>query len=95
MREMIVATPPAGYAAATEVVAHLDLRPDLGQISAPTLVISGSEDPACPPEIGRTLAAGIPGAEFIELEGAAHLGNLERPDAVTDLIRSHLRKETP
>jgi len=95
MREMIVATPADGYAAATEVVAHLDLRPDLGRITAPTLVISGAEDPACPPEVGRALAAGIAGAEFVEIEGAAHLGNLERPDAVTDLIRAHLAKETP
>lgn len=93
MSEMIVATPPEGYASATEIVAHLDLRPDLGQISAPTLVISGTEDVACPPDIGRALAAGIPGAEFVELEGVAHLGNLQRPEAVTDLIRTHLNKE--
>jgi 3-oxoadipate enol-lactonase len=94
MREMIVATPPAGYAAATEIVAHLDLRPDLGQVTAPTLVISGSEDVACPPAVGRELAAGIPGAEFAELEGVGHLGNVERPEAVTALIRAHLAKET-
>jgi 3-oxoadipate enol-lactonase len=94
MREMIVATPPEGYTAATEVVAHLDLREDLGRITAPTLVISGSEDPACPPDVGRALAAGIPGAEFVELEGVAHLGSVERPDAVTDLIRDRLLKET-
>lgn len=95
MRAMIVATPPEGYAAATEVVAHLDLRDDLASIAAPTVVVSGSADPACPPPIGRALAAGIPGAEFVELSGAAHLGNLERPDAVTDLIRAQLAKETP
>jgi 3-oxoadipate enol-lactonase len=94
MRVMIVATPPEGYASATEVVAHLDLRPDLARITAPTLVVSGSEDPACPPDVGRALAAGIPGAEFVEIEGAAHLGNLERPDAVTDLLRTRLPKET-
>jgi 3-oxoadipate enol-lactonase len=93
MREMIVATPPEGYAAATEVVAHLDLRDDLGRITTPTLVISGSEDAACPPDVGRALAAGIPGAEFVELEAVAHLGNVERPDAVTDLIRARLLKE--
>lgn len=94
MREMILATPPAGYAAATEVVAHLDLRPDLDRIAAPTVVVSGSEDPACPPEVGRALAAGIPGADFVELEAVAHLGNVERPEALTDLIRSRLQKET-
>lgn len=94
MREMIVATSPAGYAAATEVVAHLDLRDDLGRITAPTLVISGNEDPACPPDVGRALAAGIRGAEFAGLEGAAHLGNVQRPEPVTDLIRAHLPKES-
>lgn len=92
-REMLLATPPAGYAAATEVVASLDLREDLAAIEAPTLVMSGVEDRACPPENGRMLATGISGAEFVELEGAAHLGNLERPDVVNDLIRSHLRRD--
>jgi 3-oxoadipate enol-lactonase len=93
MREMMLTTPPAGYAAATEVVAHLDLREDLGRITAPTLVISGVEDPATPPEVGRAIAAGIQGAEFVALEGAAHLGNLERPDAFTDLLRPRLPKD--
>jgi 3-oxoadipate enol-lactonase len=95
MKAMIEATPPQGYAAATEVVAGLDLRDDLAAIEAPTLVVSGTEDTATPPEKGRALAAGILGAEFVELAAAAHLGNVERPDAVTDLIRAHLSKEAP
>jgi 3-oxoadipate enol-lactonase len=95
MKAMIEATPPEGYAAATEVVAGLDLRDDLATIVAPTLVISGAEDRATPPEKGRALAAGISGAEFACLPAAAHLGNVERPDAVTDLIRAHLSKEAP
>ncbi len=94
-REMLLATPPAGYAAATEVVARLDLREDLAAITAPTLVVAGAADQACPPGLGRSIDAGISGAEFVELGGAAHLGNLERPDAVSDLIRSHLRKDRP
>jgi 3-oxoadipate enol-lactonase len=95
MKTMLEATPPDGYAAATEVVAGLDLRDDLAAVVAPTLVVSGAEDTATPPAEGRALAAGIPGANFTELPAAAHLGNVERPDAVTDLIRAHLRKELP
>jgi 3-oxoadipate enol-lactonase len=94
MKKMLEATPADGYAAATEVVAHLDLRGELPAVTAPTLVISGAEDVAMPPAMGRALADGIPGAEFVELAAAAHLGNVERPDAVTDLIRSHLSKES-
>lgn len=56
-------------------------------------MISGSEDPATPPELGREVAAGIPGAEFVELQGAAHLGNYERPHEVNRLIRRHLLDE--
>ena len=94
MKAMLEATPAEGYAAATEVVAHLDLRDDLHSITAPTLVVSGAEDVATPPDMGHAIAAGIDGAEFVVLEGAAHLGNVERPDAVTSLFRSHLAKET-
>jgi 3-oxoadipate enol-lactonase len=91
MKKMLEATPADGYAAATEVVAHLG---ELAAVTAPTLVISGAEDVATPPAMGRALADGIPGAEFVELADAAHLGNVERPDAVTGLIRSHLSEET-
>ena len=94
MKTMLEATPADGYAAATEVVAHLDLRNDLAAITAPTLVVSGAEDVATPPDQGHALAAGIADAEFVVLEDAAHLGNVERPDAVTDLIRVHLHKDT-
>ena len=93
-KEMLEATPPDGYAAATEVVATLDLRDDLAAVTAPTLVVSGAEDVATPPDRGRALAAGIPGAEFACLAEAAHLGNVERPEAFTTLIRAHLHRET-
>ncbi len=94
MKAMLEATRPDGYAAATEVVGHLDLRDDLAGVTAPTLVVAGAEDAATPPAMGRALAGGIPGASFVEIPGAAHLGNVERPDLVTDLILTHLSKET-
>lgn len=93
MKAMLEATPAEGYAAATEVVAHLDLRNDLAAITAPTLVVSGAEDVATPSDMGHALAAGIADAEFVVLDDAAHLGNVERPDAVTDLIRAHLHQD--
>jgi pimeloyl-ACP methyl ester carboxylesterase len=44
----------------------------LGSITAPTLVLHGSADPMFPPEHGRALAAEIPGARFLLLDGAGH-----------------------
>jgi 3-oxoadipate enol-lactonase len=90
MRTTLVATSAAGYAACCEVVGEIDLGGDLELIAAPTLVMSGTEDVVSPPAHGRRLAAGIAAAEFAEIPGAAHIGNLERPAMVSDLIRAHL-----
>jgi 3-oxoadipate enol-lactonase len=86
---MLLATPADGYAACCEAIATLDLRPVLAGITAPTLVIAGAEDPATPPEVGRQLAAAVPGARFELVAGAAHLANVERPEVVTELLATH------
>ncbi len=91
MRAMIAATPAEGYAACCEAMSRVDLREALVHITAPTLVLSGSEDPATPPAHGRLIAAGIHDARFVELAGAAHLGNIERADEFNALLLDHLQ----
>lgn len=90
MRAMVAASPAEGYAACCEAIAALDLEGALPGIGAPTLVIAGAEDPATPPEHAERIAAAIPDAHMTILEGAAHLANVERARAVTDLMLSHL-----
>jgi len=90
VRAQLLSTPPEGYAACCGVVGSMDLRADLGAIRAPTLVISAAEDPSTPPEHGRSIAAGIPGARLAELPHGAHLVNLETPAVVTALLVEHL-----
>ncbi|HVN42361.1 MAG TPA: 3-oxoadipate enol-lactonase, partial [Steroidobacteraceae bacterium] len=75
VRAMLLATPEEGYAACCAALRDLDERGNLGRISVPTLVITGSDDPSSPPAAGLALAAAIPGARCIELP-AAHLSNL-------------------
>jgi pimeloyl-ACP methyl ester carboxylesterase len=48
------------------------LRPRLGEITAPTLVLHGTEDPLFPLAHGEALAAEIPGARLVPLEGVGH-----------------------
>ncbi|MGH2923567.1 MAG: alpha/beta fold hydrolase [Solirubrobacterales bacterium] len=50
----------------------------LSAIAAPTLVIHGSADPMFPPAHGEALAAEVPDARFILLDGAGH--GVFRPD---------------
>lgn len=48
------------------------VRPQLGGITAPTLVLHGTEDPLFPYGHGETLATEIPGARLLPLEGVGH-----------------------
>jgi pimeloyl-ACP methyl ester carboxylesterase len=48
------------------------IRPRLGRITAPTLVIHGTEDPLFPLEHGEALAREIAGARFLPLERVGH-----------------------
>lgn len=95
---MLAGIPAEGYAGCCEAIADLDLRPVLGRIVAPTLVIAGEQDLPTPPEHGRTIAEAIPDARLVVLPGAAHLANLEQPQQVSDLLLGHLlddRSEGP
>jgi len=49
-----------------------NLKPKLAAIRAPTLVIHGREDPFNSVEAGKEIAAGIPGAELLILDGMGH-----------------------
>jgi pimeloyl-ACP methyl ester carboxylesterase/DNA-binding CsgD family transcriptional regulator len=52
---------------------RLDARPVLPLVAALTLVLHRERDPVVAPALGRKLAAGIAGAEFVALAGTAHL----------------------
>jgi 3-oxoadipate enol-lactonase len=86
---MITGCDDEGYAACAEVVAGIDLRDDLSLITAPTLVVSGAEDQALPPEHQRAIAEGITGAELLSLSPGAHLANLEQPLRVSGALLEH------
>ena len=89
-RGMIAATAAEGYAACCEAIATMDLRDGLSRISAPTLVISGAQDPSIPPEHGRAIAGAVPGARYEELDPGAHVVSVEQADAVSALMIEHL-----
>jgi 3-oxoadipate enol-lactonase len=89
-REMLLAVPPETYARYCELLRELDLTGKLGDIRAPTLAIAGADDPTSPPAAVEAMAAEIPGAGVVMIEGAAHLANVERPDAFNQALRAHL-----
>ena len=59
-------------AALLRLVYRLDVRGQLPLVRAPTLVVHRRDDRAVPFRLGREVAAAIPGAIFIPLQGSAH-----------------------
>ncbi|MGE5157306.1 MAG: alpha/beta fold hydrolase, partial [Gemmatimonas sp.] len=53
----------------------------LKDIRVQTLVLSGAKDKNAPAPMMAKMASFIPSASYVELEGAGHLVNLERPRA--------------
>ncbi|MDF5753280.1 3-oxoadipate enol-lactonase [Spongiactinospora sp. TRM90649] len=92
-RAMLAAQPADGYAACCAAIREMDLTGDLRSITAPTLVISGEEDPVTPPSHGLAIAGRVPGAEMVTVPGASHLAAVERPDEVRAHLLDHFGKD--
>lgn len=76
------------FAAATE---H-DTRERIGKITAPTLVLVGKEDMLLPVKMSEELAAGIPNAELVVLEGGGHGFLIEIADKFNLAVLEFLSK---
>lgn len=68
-----------------------DSTPALAQISAPTLVITGVEDTLIPPKESELMRDGIRGAKLVVIPGAAHLSNVEQPEAFNRAVSEFLK----
>jgi 3-oxoadipate enol-lactonase len=79
------------YLGALRELASLDLRPRLGEVAVPTLVVCGSKDRANIP-LSRELAAGIPPAELQIVRGATHLWNLQQPEEFNRTVAAFLEQ---
>ena len=89
-RAMFLSTDAESYARCCDALARWDVRDELGRIAAPTLVVSGADDPATPPEHSELLASRIPNARHVVIPGARHLANIECAEDFNDLLLDHL-----
>ena len=90
MRKAFVATKVPGYIACCEAIRDMDFRASNPNITAPTLVIVGAQDPATPPSAGETIQKAIKGAKLASLD-AAHISNVEQPKQYTEIVLNFLR----
>ncbi len=60
-------------------IGDIDIRAELVNVRAPTLVVHGRNDMVIPFNDGKELAAGIPGARFVPLETKSHIPLADEP----------------
>ena len=81
---------PAGMRDLIAMWEGIDVREVLPTLSVPTLMLSRRDDPMMPVEAAREMAAAIPGARFVELDGSdhwVHIGDVEQwLDAIEPFI---------
>lgn len=63
-----------------------DVRGDLDRIDTPTLAISGEFDRLTPPREHESLAKGVRDGTYLEIDNAAHLSMIERPESFNTAV---------
>jgi pimeloyl-[acyl-carrier protein] methyl ester esterase len=81
---------PEALARGLELLRDTDLRPLLGGIVLPTLVIAGQYDRVALPAASRALADALPDAKYVEIRRAAHAPFLSHPTEVSALLTDFL-----
>jgi len=85
-----LATAPEGYAACCDAVATADFRGRLGALAVPLLAIAGDEDPVCPPQDLRDIAAAVQHGRAAQVRGR-HICNVESAQAFNQLLLEFLQ----
>jgi pimeloyl-ACP methyl ester carboxylesterase/DNA-binding CsgD family transcriptional regulator len=94
-RQQRAAASPETAAALLELLHRHDVRTEAERLRAPTLVVHRRGDRAIPYRLGRELAAAIPGATLIPLDGSAHFPWAGDAPSVARALRSVLAPEAP
>lgn len=90
VRQMILGTNVEGYVACGSAVRDMAQSTMLLKIKAPTLVLAGRDDPACTVDQGTVLHRVISHSKMVILEQAAHLSNIEQPEAFNNAVREFI-----
>jgi len=89
VRAMIRATPVNGFIGCAAALADHDYATAVATVKRPVLFMVGEKDGATPAAM-RKLNEKLPGSHFVELAGAGHISNMDRPAEFTKAVRDFL-----
>ena len=88
----IRATPVAGFAGSCQAIPTINVTHRLKDIPCPTLIIVGEQDPGTPVAMAREIHEAKPGSELVIIQSAAHLSNVEQPQAFNAALLGFLER---
>lgn len=78
-----------------EVTFLADNRADLARVMVPSLILQVEDDVVAPMEVGRYVAANLPGSTLRIIEGTGHCPHVSHPRETISMIRDYLRERRP
>lgn len=91
VRAMVRTTPVNGFIGCAAALADHNYAAAVATVTRPVLFIAGEKDGVTPPAM-RKLSAALPSSRYVELPGAGHISNMDRPDgfnwAVNDFLKA-------
>ena len=81
---------PEGYASCCEALAKADLREQLKNITVPTLVVAGLQDPVTTIADGEYMVEHIPNSQLFKIIDASHISNIEQPRVFNYILHQFL-----
>jgi 3-oxoadipate enol-lactonase len=85
----------AALALAFRCTRGIDLRPGLARLTMPCLVVAADQDPFVAPAEATTLAAALPNAALVVIEGCGHMLTIEQPERFAALLDGLLARVWP
>jgi 3-oxoadipate enol-lactonase len=90
IRQQIKATPLAGFIGCSEALRGLNYLERLSEITLPTLIMVGEEDPGTPVAASQAIHERIAGSQLVILPSARHLCNIEQAEAFNKALMDFL-----
>ena len=91
VRQMIRTTPVNGFIGCAAALADHDYASAVATVTRPVLFMVGEKDGVAPVAM-RKLSAALPGSRYVELPGAGHISNMDKPEgftwAITDFLKA-------
>jgi len=92
IQRQILSTPVTGYIGCSEAIRNVNYLDQLFRIYTPTLIIVGEEDPGTPVAASEAMHERIPNSSLVILPSAAHLSNVEQPEAFNNALIEFLQE---